>query len=330
MNFAPESTTVRKAGSVMAEPLGLEWPRDRERIVKKINEMRLEIRNRYPEAPIFRECAYVVPLFGIQDTPGRFTGFTLPEDVASLSAVWFEDEATVLRSRWREAHTGIISKSAIEVEVVPMMHSSPTEADICPEGDLLQFKASLECDDGKRMEVRIKKPCGQEKRLRVPLNSKDWMTSKSRVVEIISVILPEDLCGTVTLREQSSRRVLSIYQPGYEVPAYQRFKVATGCPGKHSCVVIKGPKVFKEVHADTDIVEIGDLNVLKYAASYLRYSDTTTDRSDLQRANFDLQKMGEQLNGVMARLEGNSQQDGPVYMGRITRPRNRLNGYSKR
>ena len=31
----------------MASPLGLEWPRDRVAIVNKINEMRLEIRNRF-------------------------------------------------------------------------------------------------------------------------------------------------------------------------------------------------------------------------------------------------------------------------------------------
>ena len=86
MNYAPEATTVKRAGSLMAKHLGLEWPRDRVAIVEKINEMRLEIRNRFPDASIFRECAYVVPIFKMEDISGSYPGFTLPDDMASISA----------------------------------------------------------------------------------------------------------------------------------------------------------------------------------------------------------------------------------------------------
>lgn len=343
----------------MAKHLGLEWPRDRQEIIEKINEMRLEIRNRFPDASIFRECAYVVPIFKMEDLSGSYPGFTLPEEMASLTATWVDGDSTVLRSRWRERHTGILSHSALELQVVPMMHTSPTEADLSGPGQTLQVRSYFECDDNKKVEVTVR--VGRKlKKITFPLNSLTWKTSKSKITRIERVVLPPDLCGPVTMRELSGR-VLSIYHPGVEVPSYQRYKIAssphdhlergqtarsraTGFKGNpianttsdaaFHClpdhVIITGPKTFREVFADDDIVEIGDLAVLRHAASYLRYQENTTDAGDLRRAQYDQARMREHLNGVMARLDGEQTEDTNFPSPRVTRPRTRLKGYRKR
>lgn len=310
----------------MAKHLGLEWPRDRVAIVEKINEMRLEIRNRFPDASIFRECAYVVPIFKMEDISGSYPGFTLPDDMASISAAWIEHDSTTLRSRWREKHTGILSHSALELQVVPMMHTSVTEADLSCGPQLLQVRPCLPCDDGKIVEIKV---CvGQKtKKISFSLSSETWKTTRSGVTSIEQVTLPADLCGSVTLREAGGR-LLSIYQPGNEVPAYQRYKVATTCTSDH--IILKGPKIFRDVFDDNDIVEVGDRAVLRHAASYLRYSENTTDVADLRRAKYDEGLMRQHLNGVMARLDGEQTEDTALPNVRHPRPTRRLKGYQRR
>lgn len=327
MNYAPESTTVSQAGAIMAKPLGLEWPRDRVQIVEKINDMRIEIRNRFPDASVFREVAYAVPVFQMSDVTGSYPGFTLPSDMASISAAWIDKQQTVLRSRWREKHTGILSSSAFETQVIPMMATSATEADPSRPAKRLQMRPCLECDNGKQVEVQARVEGGKLKNLTFTLDSETWKTTTSAVESIERVVLPPDLEGPVTLRELGGR-VLSKYEPGMHVPAYQRHKIAEPCGP--DTIIIKGPKIFKNIYLDNDIVEIGDRAVLRHAANYLRYSENTTDTSDLRRANFDEAKMIEHVNGALARLDGEQTQDTATPRPRITRPRNRLSSYRKR
>lgn len=310
----------------MAGPLGLEWPRDRVAIVQKINEMRLEIRNRFPDASVFREAAYLVPVFRMTDISGDYLGFTLPPDMASLSSVWIDRDPTVLRSRWRERHTGFISDSHLEVQVIPTLNTSPIEVPLSSNGAQLQMRPTLPCDNGKTVEI-LADVKGVTHRLRFPLNAETWMTSTSIVSKIKSVVLPEDLKGPVTFRELGGR-TLSVYPPTNPVPSFQRYKIATGCSPDY--VIVMGPLAFNEVFADNDIVEIGDLAVLRHAASYLRYSDNTTEVGDLRRAKFDEELLRQHVNGVMARLEGQQTEDNPTPRPRRTRPNNRLNAYRKR
>ena len=333
-SIAPEAITLKEAGRLMAEPLGKRWPNDRDEIVHRINELRTLIRNLFPDNPIFRNATYAIPVSSFIDAGGfKFRGFSLPLDLAGVDGVFVGKDPVTLRSRWRELQVGIIDKYAVEYESIPAMKTSVTELDLLHPARI-QIKSSSSCDDDKIVEVRVNLHCGTQKKIKFRLCSDHWRMSNSVAVSIESVILPEDLVGSTAIRGEGGD-TLSVYGPGITIPSFERFRLTSDC-FYHSLrnpqvVLVQGPRRFTKIFDDNDIMEIGDLLVLKHGASFLRYGSNTKEDSDLRKANFEKGQMIENLNGVFARIDGRSNQDGTVVMAQPNPMPNALpNGYIRR
>jgi hypothetical protein len=144
--------------------------------------------------------------------------------------------------------------------------------------------------------------------------------------KILSVALPAGRKGAVTLMD-NDRRVLSIYTPSESVPTYRRMKVSESC--NDSTVLLQGNKRFQDIYFECDIVEVGNRLIIEAAGRYFKYGENTTEKKEIERANYDLAKMGDLLRGDMQRQQGAAKQDGFPYANPNRLKSKSLPGYSR-
>jgi hypothetical protein len=159
------------------------------------------------------------------------------------------------------------------------------------------------------------------KKLRFDLKGDEWVESVPLVSEVLSVVLPEGLTGSVTLAT-SANFVLSVYAPWERVPSYQRVKFLQPCPNN---IFIQGTRRFVPVWFDPDIVEVGSSSIMEFFAQYIRYNKAR-DQRDRDTAANALSQANSELDGLIARAFAGAIQDGPK---RGPRPNAALPGYGR-
>lgn len=324
-----DPTTISLAGPIMANAIAKRWPEDRPEVVDAINKYRETLYNAYATLKLFDASFHCICIstFRARCSPCEpcYQGFTLPSDVASLETVWIYGRPLILRSRWRESHTGIDHGCGPRLEVIEMSEQFPTERGL-KEVTRLRVYTEREEDAGKKVTVEVTDVDGKDHTLSFTLVSDGWAEADVLVSEIHTVSLPSRV-GAITLAQENGYE-LSVYQP-YElpVPQYRRYKLASSnCP---ATVLVQGVKKFVPLYFDSDVIEIGSRLAMESFGRYLRYGEVTTESKDIQRSRLDLEDMWAHVRGIVARHRGASTQDGTPFKGRKVSPRHTLPGYRR-
>lgn len=322
-------TTVEMAGPVMAKALGLRWYDNRTEVVEYLNKYRQLLYTLYPEYNLFDDVFHCVCLedftHGCVDG-AVYRGFTLPEDVDGVEAVYKYGIPLTLHSRWRESHTGIgVGVGSLgRLGAVLMAEQFCTERDITTTSRIKIYTEHAD-DNGKRVIVEGLDHNGRKAKTCFTLVGDGVAVSRTRYSKILSVSLPSCRTGALQIMENGGR-VLSIYTPCETVPVYRRMKVPAGC--QDTTVLVHGNKRFRPIYFDHDIVEVGNSLIIEAAGHYFKYGETTTDQKELKRADRDLQTLATLLRGDIARRDGSAKQDGLPFH-RPTRRRKTLTGYAR-
>lgn len=319
-------TSVAAAGPIMAPPLGRDWVQNRVEVVEGINSFREHLYNKYHRRRLFDDvfhcfCPSDFPLdcVGTTTCTACYKGATLPPDMAGVVKAWNYASPLRIRSRWREAFTGRVECHS-EMSLVVLPQRFPTER-VFRAATPLRFFAEHSSDTGKVVFMEARMRSNKVQKLRFDLKADEWVQSVDPVYEILSITLPEGLKGNVTVATEDLYE-LSTYAPWERVPSYTRVKFLQPCPGN---IFIQGTRNFVPVWFDSDIVEVGSPNVMRFYAQYVRHK-MAKDPRDRETAAAALQQANEELDGLMARHFAGAIQDGPR---RGPRPNRALPGYAR-
>lgn len=304
--------TVADAGPVMARAMGLSWDSDRKEVIDYLNKYRLLLYTSYEKFKLFDNSFHKI---SVQQFDG-YQGFTLPSDISGVEAVWSCGQPLLLRSRWREAHTGVGVSGLGRIEAVTLAEGFATERDMNAVTKLKIF-TEHEADANKKVHVEVVDAANRQKRISFTLIHDGFAVSRIRVKRVLSVSMPSGRCGSLTLMQQDGHE-LSTYTPWESVPFYLRLKVKDqSSPGT---VIVQGTKRFQNVYFDHDIVEVGNALIIEAAGKFFKYGESTTDAKELQTAEYHRNLMEKYLKGEIARHRGNTIQDGSPFKGaRITK-----------
>lgn len=304
----------------MAEAMNLSWDKDRLEVVRYINKYRNLLFTEYNKFKLFDNVFHCICINNFED----YQGFTLPNDVLGVEAVFAYGVPLKIRSRWREAHNGIGVSGLPRVEAVTMAETFATERDLRKMSKVKIF-CENENDNGKKVYLEVIDASNKAKRVAFTLVHEGFAVSPVKVRRILSVSLPV-LNGSLLLMQDDGYE-LSAYAPWETVPNYNRMKVASSCGA--SSVLVQGTKKFQKIYFDHDIVEVGNELIIEAAGRYFKYGETTTDTKEIQRATFDLQNMERLLLGEIARHRGNAIQDNSPFKAPRDTIRKALPGYSR-
>ncbi len=316
--------TVLNVGQIMAEALGKDWCRDRKEIVTYINKYREYLHLMYSEFKLFTNKFYCIELECFPEdcnstcscNGDTYRGVTIPNDIDGILEVWEDHEPLRTYSKWWEGRVGVITGDRPRTNMsVTLVHQQfPTERPL-QKVSLLKFYTSSPDDDGKIVSLKVDTILAKNQEIRVTLQGDGMVQTKEMVKVIHSVVLPSNLCGTVSLLDSNGYE-LSEYS-GYDtVPSYRRLKVNTPCgSGK---ILIHGNQKFKPVWFDSDIVEVGSRLIVEAAARMFRYGETGTESDDISRSRLDEERLRKLVMGALDRKRGQSKQDGiPFHRRRI-------------
>ena len=329
MAIGVNPTTVEVAGPIMAKAVGLRWADNRAETVDYLNKYRQLLYTLYPQYGLFDDVFHCVCLEDFTHgcvAGADYRGFTLPEDVDGVEAVWKYGVPLTLHTRWRESHTGIgVGTGAIgRLGAVLMAEQFCTERDITTTSRLKIYTEHPD-DNGKCVVIEGIASNGKKVKTRYTLVGDGMAVSRVSYSKILSVTLPSCRVGALHLMENGGR-VLSIYTPCETVPLYRRMKVPAGC--NDTTVLVQGNKRFRDIYFDHDIVEVGNRLIIEAAGRYFKYGENTTDQKEIKRADRDLATLDTLLRGDIARQQGNAKQDGLPFH-RPTRRRKPLTGYAR-
>jgi hypothetical protein len=329
MNLNPIS--VAEALPIVADEMGIDLDNGREEALLWLNRIRSLWYHSFQKRALFDDLVECVPL-SEQCAPclpcgGKYTGFTIPHYMSGPVTAWASTEPVVLRSRWFEKYTGRHAGSEATFQSTPIPGTSPTECDIL-RGTRISVTAMSRKDDGKKMIIKGLDCHGDVRTLCATLVGDAAVESEFELSSITSIVLPK-LSGELVLRSEIDGRVLSTYNPAFPtVPEFRRFKADYPCSGLCS-IYVRANRRYRDLYADSDIVEIGDRLVLEHGASSFRFGKNTTDTKELQRAAMDRAEMINLIAGMVQREDGGHAQDGPIAIrGRRTR-RATLPGYDR-
>jgi len=319
---------VSEIGPLVARVLDLSWEDDRLRVVDVINKYRNLLYTSYEEFKLFDNVFHCICVSTFKQNclpDNSYQGFTLPNDVSSVEVAFSHGAPMTLRSRWRESHTGVGVSSLGRIEVVEMAETFATERDL-QEISKIKLFTENDNDNGKKAYIEVIDENDRQRRICFTLIGNGFAVSKIKIKKIVSVSLPPSREGSVLI-SQADGYELGMYDPWESVPSYRRFKVNTQkCP---SSVIVQGPKRFRNVYFDHDIVEVGDRLVVESAAKFFKFTDTTKDQAEIKTGEYHRSKMKEYLTGEIARNRGGSIQDNSPFKGtRITASKS-LPGYSR-
>jgi len=308
------STTLRRAMTIMAPHLGYSLPKDHAEVLEAVNKYRNLLYNLYASHKLFDNYKVCCD---VQKFPNKcnqtlatcddyYYGLTIPDDMAGVVAAWEYGEPMTLRSRWREAHVGISTGGLSKRALTQMPETSSTERELTTVSRLKIF-TNRDTDEDKIVIIKGRDANFNLITAHVTLERDSFRYTKNKFSRIDSVVLPE-LCGHIELQTEEGC-TLSVYYPHEHVPSYRRYKINSGVC--HSgAILVQGTRNYQDLAVDTDIVEIGDILILQAAARYFRYNENSTDKEDIQRAQYDLANLESLLNGLVARHRGRMLQDG--------------------
>lgn len=317
-----QPTTVLEVGQIIAEAMGKDWCRDRKEIVDYINRFREDLYLMYPEFKLFtnkfyclKVCCYPEDCMMTCSCDGdSYYGVTLPEDIDGVITVWEDGEPMRTYSKWWEGRVGRITKDRPRTELsATLVHEQfATQRPLqCPSA--LQVFASSTEDTNKVFTIRARTYMRRDQEFAIKLVGEGLVKIPETVLAIHAVVVPHDLCGSVTLAQEDGYE-LDEYS-GYDtVPSRRRLKISTPCPTGQ--VLVHGNQKFKPIYFDTDIVEVGSRRILETAARMYRYGETGTDSSEIAKANIEEAKMKKLIKGALERSRGKMSQDPSQFVRR--------------
>ncbi len=308
---------VSTAGPFVASILNKSWDSDRRECIETLNRVRLLLYTSYEKFKLFDDVFHCICVTSFNG----YRGFTLPNDVLGVEAVYRHGVPLTLRSRWRESHTGFGCGKQSRCEAVLMAETFATERDINKITKIKIF-TEHEDDNGKKAFIEVIDASNRQKKIAFTLIGQGFAVSPVKVKKILSVSLPT-LVGSLLLAQDDGYE-LSNYAPWESVPNYRRMKISDGnCP---AVVLVQGTRKFQKVYFDADVVEVGNQLIIEEATSYFKMQAGTSEAAELQASEFHLKKMAGYLTSEISRHRGNSIQDnGPLK----TKPakRKQLPGY---
>ena len=322
--------TVAEAGPIMAKSMGLRWTEDRAEVVEYLNKYRQLLYSLYNQFRLFDDVFHCICLEDFRescvgDCNTTYRGFTLPSDVMGAEVVFKYGLPLTLHSRWRESHTGIgVDVNTSRIGAVLMAEQFCTERDIRAACRLRVYAESAD-DEGKCVVIEGIGANGRSTKSKVTLTGDGVSVTGQIFGKVLSVALPSGRRGAVTLMD-NDRRVLSVYTPSESVPLYRRMKVPASC--NDSTVLLQGNKRFQNIYFDCDIVEVGNRLIIEAAGRYFKYGETTTEKKEIERANYDLARLGSLLQGDVMRQQGAAKQDGFPFSKQFRLRSKSLPGYS--
>lgn len=317
-NDAYQPVTLDRAIQIMAEPLGLDACEDKEEIRKFVNKYRNLLYNSYRKFKIFDS---IFGCFMPQKLPLQcndpcdkcrqfYWGFTLTKEMGGVVAAFQNGESLPLRSRWRENHTGIINQDYAETQLVEITGRYPTERHL-QKASALKIFTYEEKDHGKQVNIEAIDCDGNPITLQFLLEYNSFACSDVKVKEIRGVSLPS-LYGHISLFQEDGYELSAYNRHDDKVPNYKRVKVIKGC--ENSRILVQATRLFRDLHFDDEIVEVGDCLILEEAARYFRYRHSK-DQEEVQLAQLARSEMYAFLDGIIARDRGRHLQDNPKYGG---------------
>lgn len=305
MSLSPVSVAI--AGPIVANKLNKNWAMDRREVIEVLNRIRLLQYTMYEKFKLFDDVFHCICVTNFNG----YRGFTLPNDVLGVEAVYRYGIPLTLRSRWRESHTGFGCNRQSRCDAVLMAETFATERDI---NKITKVKIFTEHDDdnGKKAYLEVIDATNRQKKICFTLISQGFAVSPVKIKKILSVSLPT-LVGSLLLAQDDGYE-LSYYAPWESVPNYRRMKISDGnCP---TTVLVQGTKKFQKVYFDEDAVEVGNQLILEEGSAFFKMSENTSDAKELETAEYHLTKMGNYLKSEIARHRGNSIQDNTPFKGR--------------
>lgn len=289
----------------MAPKLGLTWRDDRREVVGYVNRMRNLLFNRYDRLQLFDNVQHCFRPHRFRTKCGsgalcnsNYLGFTLPRYMAGIVSAWEYGLPLTIQTSWREHFFGKLP-AGNRLEIIELPGDYPTEREV-PNGKGLQMFADSFGDTGKVAVVEIKDIDGNIQGLRFDLQGNAWIKHPTvQVAEVLSVVLPPDLTGSVVLADDAGYE-LSIYAPGEHVPAYKRYGVPSTCRGN---ILVQATQRFTPVYFDCDVVEVGDQLVIEAFGRYFRFYESK-DNAEQAQAQLNLNEAYQQIDGILSRDSG--------------------------
>lgn len=321
MNFL-SPISVAEAGEQMAGAMGLEWPKDRVELLRYINLYRSLLYSAYRQLPIFDTvylCLCLHRLRPLCDEGVCSTerwGITLPPEVAGVVAAWRYDAPMRLMSHWKEVHDGRNAAAARHpLGMTDTGVTTPTEREVQAITTMKVWTESAG-DAGKELVIDVRDADGKQRRISFSLLADAWAVSDLEVKDILSVVLPANMDGSITLA-QADGYELSVYAPSdSKVPRFRQMAVGNGCGCNGGNILVQGTRAYQKVYFDTDVVEVGDPMAISLAGAYYRYWQSK-DREEQVRAITSKGELMSTLAGMAERYRGRMIQDGVITSQRI-------------
>lgn len=311
MSIGLDPITVAEALPIMGEAIGLKVSEDRPEIIRYLNKYRLLLYTLYEDFKLFDNVFHCICVNTFKQVCAdccrpTYQGVTLPNDILSVEAIWNYGRPLRLHSRWRESHTGIGVDGCVRVSANEMPETFPTERDLNKQSALKIFTEREE-DEGKCVRIEVINANNKVVTLTFSLIRDGWAVTSVVAKKILSVSLPQDRVGSITLAQRDGYE-LSKYAPWETVPNYRRFKLASNC--RTGTVLVQGVKKYQRVYEDSDIVEVGNELIIEAAGKKFKFGDNTTDGNEIQVSDKWRAEMRVLLNGLISRHRGNAIQDG--------------------
>lgn len=320
--------SVAAAGPIMAKALKMDWSVDRAEVVEYLNKYRELLYTMYREHGLFDDVFYCISVETFNRCCGnqpQYRGFSVPQDVASIEAAYRNDDPLTLRSRWREMKDGLSADLPV-TELFPVNELFPTERDLT-ESSSIGLYTDHEDDNDKVAVIEVLDTYSKKRKITFRLVHNGVVRSKFKVTKVLSVVLPANQVGGITLMQTSQGRTLSEYPPGEHVPVFRRYRIApTNCPAS---ILIHGNRSFRPVYFDHDIVEVGNRLAMEAGARFFKHSEDTTDAGELKKAGYERALLDSYIGGEISRSEGRSIQDGSPFSGTTSRITANSNLYSR-
>lgn len=321
--------TIANVGPVVANTMNLSWSDDRLKVVEWINDYRNLLYTLYDDFKLFDNifhciCVTEFPQVCSTCCHPTYRGVTLPSDVLAPEAVYAYGSPLTIRSKWRESHTGT-GGCGSRHDLILMPEQFATERELTSVTKIKIF-TEHEDDDGKHAYVEAIDSGGKNVKICFKLVGNGFAVSPKKIKKILSVSLPSERKGSLIL-SQADNYDLSIYDPWETVPLYQRLKLPDHCTDY--AVLIQGTKRFRKIYFDHDIVEVGDVLVIKAAAKYFKFGEAGGDAKEIASSEYHLSNMRRFLTGLMSRHRGSATQDGSPFKGRPITKTTRLPGYCR-
>lgn len=275
---------------------------------KVVNKIRAEMFNWYQELSLFLdavECFQLQHFFMDCNTcQGGYLGVTLPRDMLTVEAMWWNDFPIQLRSSWREFQEGLSPECDCRLQKLDIPGFFSTALDVnarCPS------KIAVVCSDpsdvGKVLKLRGTDFLGRGHSQEMIMGIQPTWTEVPMISIARGGVIKPRTESRVRLLDETGR-MLAVYEPDETVPSYRRIKI-TGLHSTCEAVNIRAARKYFPIYGDDDVVETDNQPAWDAMARYMRlYEKSDKTREDIAVEQSHLKKAVTMMTGEKSRETG--------------------------